>query len=218
MHYENYDSSNITALPAPSPSSSPMAPAFIILLFLLAYVTYKDYEGFLSLGPGGTPSTFPGYLKITFLRLFTLRNTCAPVPVPAELKNTGFLRPGSISVRQSDRPNVAGIAPHRQTNQRPSKEIFKYLSNSIAKLAKDHPTKFRMDVSAFEKHCPGLFSVKKQNPKCNGEICHAHPSDGSMHMTLHPEDIKLVLEAGWGGKLASSSIEQKKKKHKCGKN
>lgn len=29
-------------------------------------------------------------------------------------------------------------------------------------------------------------------------MCHAHPSDGSLHMTLHPADAKTVLEAGWG--------------------
>ncbi|OJK00274.1 hypothetical protein ASPACDRAFT_78180 [Aspergillus aculeatus ATCC 16872] len=33
---------------------------------------------------------------------------------------------------------------------------------------------------------------------CNGEVCHAHPSDGSLHLTLHPADVKLVLERGWG--------------------
>jgi hypothetical protein len=33
---------------------------------------------------------------------------------------------------------------------------------------------------------------------CSGEICHAHPSDGSMHLTLHPADAKIVLETGWG--------------------
>jgi len=33
---------------------------------------------------------------------------------------------------------------------------------------------------------------------CPHEVCHAHPSDGSLHMTLHPADAKLVLESGWG--------------------
>lgn len=27
---------------------------------------------------------------------------------------------------------------------------------------------------------------------------HVHPSDGSMHMTLHPADANTVLEAEWG--------------------
>ena len=31
-----------------------------------------------------------------------------------------------------------------------------------------------------------------------GEVCHAHPSDGSLHMTLHPADAAIVIENGWG--------------------
>jgi len=180
------------------PLLTSVAPA--LLMLFLGYFTYKDYSGFLSLGPGGTPSNFYGYMKITFLRLFALSDPRCPDPIPAELKNTGFLRPGAISPRQSRRPEVKGIAPHRQTTQRPQQDVFNLLSASIMKLAKDYPSQFRISISAFEKHCPGLFSIKKANPAGNGEVCHAHPSDGSMHMTLHPEDIKTVLEAGWGGK------------------
>ena len=180
-----------------------VCPALVILM--LGYFTYKDYSGFLSLGPGGTPSNFLGYLKITFLRLFALSNPHRPDPVPDRFRGTGFLKAGAIGMRRSSRPAVAGIAPHRQTNQRPQKDVFNLLSGSIMKLAKDYPSKFSISTSAFEKHCPGLFSVKKANPAGNGEICHAHPSDGSMHMTLHPEDIKTVLEAGWGGAFRSFS-------------
>lgn len=47
-------------------------------------------------------------------------------------------------------------------------------------------------------HGTGLFSKTTLNRTCNGEICHAHAIDGSMHMTLHPADAKLILERGWG--------------------
>ena len=204
---EFFVESNITsarlASPEPQlydilPLLSSLGPALFILM--LGYFTYKDYSGFLSLGPGGTPSNFYGYLKITFLRLFALSNPHRPDPIPSGLKGTGFLKAGAIGTRPSCRPAVAGIAPHRQTSQRPREDMFNILSESIMKLANDYPSKFVISTSAFEKHCPGLFSVKKANPAGNGEICHAHPSDGgSMHLTLHPEDIKTVLEAGWGG-------------------
>lgn len=197
--------------PLPSPSYTDIMdsqqllftaiPKLLMMVFLtmpLAYVTYKDYAGYLSLGPGGTPSNFFGYMKITFLRLFTLSNPHCPDPIPLEYQNTGYLRAISIPLRRSVRPDVVGIAPHRQTNQRPQKDVFNYLSCSIMKLAKDHPDRLRIATSVFEKHCPGLFSIQKAIPTSNGEVCHAHPSDGSMHMTLHPEDIKTVLEAGWG--------------------
>lgn len=48
------------------------------------------------------------------------------------------------------------------------------------------------------RHGTGLFSVSPVMRTCNGEVCHAHPIDGSLHMTLHPADAKVVLEAGWG--------------------
>jgi hypothetical protein len=211
---ESVHSSRNVSSASPLLPSSPSTDSFLLpfvppdahlvvsmfLLLPLVYVTYRDYYKFLSLGPGGTPANFYGYMKITFLRIFALSNPHSADPVPAELQNTGFLNHALVRPRPSARPEVVGIAPHRQTNQLPDKDIFNLLSASIMQLAKDHPDKFRIATSAFEKHCPGLFSVKKANPTCNGEVCHAHPSDGSMHMTLHPEDIKTVLEARWGGK------------------
>jgi hypothetical protein len=52
--------------------------------------------------------------------------------------------------------------------------------------------------SCFEKHGLGLFARHPVNKTCQGEIFHVHPSDHSMHMNLHPDDIKEVLEKGWG--------------------
>jgi len=40
---------------------------------------------------------------------------------------------------------------------------------------------------------------------CSGEVCHAHPSDGSMHLTLHPADAALVLSQAWGERHPLSS-------------
>lgn len=193
--------SNIT-----NPSSPPFfasQPNYLLILLLLlpplAYLTYKDYSSFLSLGPGGTPYNFYGYMTITLLRILTLRNPRAPGLIPAELQNGGYLPSSGLPKRNSPRPEVIGIAPHRQTNQRPRKEIFDLLSHSMVDLANKHPERLRTATSCFEKHCTGLFSTKQVNMTCNGEIAHAHPSDGSLHMTLHPNDAKVIIEAGWGG-------------------
>ncbi|KAL7266239.1 hypothetical protein RUND412_011223 [Rhizina undulata] len=203
--------SNHTAPPLPSSPSAyihPYPPYFVqppplmifslMLLTPLMYFTYKDYKGYLSLGPGGTPSNFYGYLKISFLRIFALRNPCQPGSVPVELQDTGFLPPSGLPKRSSPRPVVAGIAPHRQLNQRPTKEVFNHLSKRLRKVADEYPKRLKIAKSCFEKHCPGLFSTKQINKTCNGEIAHAHPSDGSLHMTLHPADAKVIIEAGWG--------------------
>lgn len=46
----------------------------------------------------------------------------------------------------------------------------------------------------------GIFVAEKFRScvTCNGEVCHAHPSDGSLHLSLHPADVKVVLANGWG--------------------
>lgn len=36
------------------------------------------------------------------------------------------------------------------------------------------------------------------NETCRGEIAHVHAIDGSFHMSLHLDDVKELLEKGWG--------------------
>lgn len=192
------------------------APQFYYLLYstlLLSLVlpTYRlihrDYHRFLALGPGGTPSTFPGYLRITYLRLFALRNPFIPPPL---LPN---LRPASpylftLPHRAGPRPHVAGIAPQRQTNQKSSPDMHHAMRHALHGLAATHPTRLRTGVSCFEKNglalnfAPARTSTHQQalNPTCgsSGEACHIHATDGSMHLTLHPSDAALVIAQGWG--------------------
>src|SRR5579862_5308127 len=65
---------------------NPILISALTLLAPLFYFVYQDYASFLNLGPGGTPSTFLGYLRITFLRLFALRNPYTPAPIPEVLR------------------------------------------------------------------------------------------------------------------------------------
>ncbi|KAI9774197.1 MAG: hypothetical protein M1839_001899 [Geoglossum umbratile] len=159
---------------------------------------YKDYASFLELGPGGTPSTFIGYLRVSLLRLFVLWNPYLPAPIPAALRpQAGYLtlrHAKNLPKRLGARPKVAGIAPHRQVTQKGTLANYAELSRSIKVLANANPSQLKLGTSCFEKHGTGLFSVNPINYTCNGEICHAHPSDGSLHLTLHPADACIVLE------------------------
>jgi hypothetical protein len=184
-----------------SPEPTPiMAATLVVLLSIISYFIYQDYQAYLALGPGGTPSTFRGYMKVTWLSFWRLRDTYTPPPVPADLKIPGFMR-AEIPKRKFDRPKVDGIAPHRQMTQRVSEkeEMYKRLSSSIANMAKEHKAEFYIGKSAFEGHCNALFAKVERNSKKKCEICHLHPIDGSMHVTLHFADMKIVLEKGWGG-------------------
>ncbi|CAG7557035.1 unnamed protein product [Fusarium equiseti] len=171
----------------------------LVALVPIVLLVHNDYVNFLNLGPGGTPSTFAGYLRISWFRLWALRDPyAAPEPDPQRLPTSGILRRQRLPYRAGPRPVVAGIAPQRQLDQHGSQECYRSLRWSMAKMANRNPKKFGTEKSCLEKHGLALFARHPVQTNCQGEICHVHDSDHSMHMCLHPDDIKEVLQKGWG--------------------
>ena len=171
----------------------------ILLAFLLPTYSFvnKDYHRFLELGPGGTPSTFYGYLRVTYLRIFfALKDPFQP-PSLAEVvyPSNSYLQ--HLPKRAAPRPQVEGIAPQRQTNQWPPVHLRNALHNTLRSLIHTHPGVLREGVSCFEKHGLALFlsagvasgtsdqdeaprAFNHLNPTCRntGEIAHLHDSVG----------------------------------------
>ncbi|KAF4962999.1 hypothetical protein FSARC_8944 [Fusarium sarcochroum] len=171
----------------------------LIALVPIVLLVQNDYQNFLNLGPGGTPSTFSGYLRISWFRLWSLSDPfAAPASNLALLPTSGILRRQGLPYRAGPRPVVAGIAPQRQLDQHGSRVCYRALRRSMAKLANHSPKKFGTEKSCIEKHGLALFARHPVQTNCQGEICHVHDSDHSMHMGLHPEDIKELLDKGWG--------------------
>lgn len=159
----------------------------------------NDYQNYLNLGPGGTPATFQGYLRISWLRLWTIRDPfVAPLPSPSDVPSRGVLAQQGLPYRIGPKPQVAGIAPHRQIDQHGSPYCFQALRRTLQKLALKSPRKFGTARSCVEKHGLGLFAKHAVQTTCQGEVCHVHDSDFSLHMCLHPEDSKELLRKGWG--------------------
>ncbi|KAF2120426.1 hypothetical protein BDV96DRAFT_485190 [Lophiotrema nucula] len=185
----------------PSILNSPLLQTLFTLSILALATVYiqHDYHKFLALGPGGTPATPLGYLKIKLLSLVCLRDPYRPLPVPPHFRpQRGYLSPSTLHTRPGKRPLVQGIAPQRQRSQKSSADIYARLVRGLRALAKEPRNRLMERTSCFEKHSSGLFASTPITRTCGGEICHAHPSDGSLHMTLHPADAKLVLENRWG--------------------
>jgi hypothetical protein len=196
-------------------STNSSLPLLVLLaclpsLLLAAHYIRKDYHAFLALGPGGTPPTPTGYARICILRLFAVRDPLSPPSIPRSVHPKHGQLPSSLPIRPGPRPTVAGIAPHRQTTQRASKTMYSTLSTRIHQLVNAHPSTLRAATSCFEKHSTGIFCAATNGPAasalgpatkrltCGGEVCHSHPSDGSLHLVLHPADVRAVLEKGWG--------------------
>ncbi|KAL3420739.1 hypothetical protein PVAG01_07184 [Phlyctema vagabunda] len=173
----------------------------LVIVAPIPIIIYNDYINFISLGPGGTPPTLAGWLKITYLRFFALSNPYAPATFAGPLNPpSGYYKGSSawLPKRTGPRPTIAGIAPHRQIDQPGDAEMYQRLRWSIEDLATRRPDLVITDTSCFEKKGLALFAREPINATCRGEICHVHHSDRSLHMNLHPDDARLVLENGWG--------------------
>jgi hypothetical protein len=175
------------------------AALMVLLLTLISFYIHKDYYAFLNLGPGGTPQTPLGYLKIKLLSLICLRDSLCPIKISPHFRpQQGYFSTDALAKREGERPVVRGIAPQRQQTQKSDKTIYGKLVKRSRALAAESKNRLTERTSCFEKHSTGLFTSKPLVHTCDGEILHAHPSDGSLHMTLHPADVNLIIEYGWG--------------------
>ena len=164
-------------------------PSILLSIIFPVYrLILKDYNAFLSLGPGGTPSNFLGYLRVTYLRLFTLRDPFQPPSLAhVTCPRWGYLR--HLQNRSGPRPTTAGIAPHRQLNQKCAPSLHSGLRNALHCLVDGWPRRLRRGNSCFEKNGLALFLLPcaespysdthasgHLNPTCQdtGEICHLH--------------------------------------------
>ncbi|KEY71039.1 hypothetical protein S7711_00863 [Stachybotrys chartarum IBT 7711] len=172
--------------------------AAMIAIPAVLYV-YNDYQNYLNLGPGGTPSTFKGYLRIAWLHFWALRDPfSAPKPQAGTIPERGILHRRPLPRRAGPRPTVVGIAPQRQIDQCGSRLCFQALRRAARNLAADRPDTFSAGRSFIEKHGLALFARSPLQTRWQGEITHFHDSDYAMHMALHPDDIQQVLDKGWG--------------------
>lgn len=164
----------------------------IIAVVLKIYrVVISGYNDFLALGPGGTPSTFGGFLRVSYLSLFAIKDPFQPPSLAqACYPNTSYLR--HLPRRSAPRPIVNGIAPQRQVNQKCSPPLHNAIRDAFHALTAACPSLLREGNSCFEKHGLALFmstcthsvaldSEMRQlqahlNPTCanTGEICHLH--------------------------------------------
>lgn len=190
------------------------APPFVttvVIPLLILYHIYRavqwvmqDYQDFLDCGRGGTPSTFPGWVKVTLKKVFANVNVLDPPHVDPMLEPyRGILF--DIPRREGPRPVVKGVAPQRQFDQKTPVGTFDKLMKMLKEKAAKN-SKFKVQTSYLEKYTDALKATcpDREHRVCGTEgewdfeLCHPHRNDGSLHMIMHPEDVKTVIEKGWG--------------------
>ncbi len=169
-----------------------------------------DYARWRSLGPGGLPATWRGWLTTTRLRLKAI-NPLDVGPIAASATD-GWRAWVDVRQRAGTRPKVSPYpVPHRQLDQLPSDPVRVALRQLFDRAVAENALQVEYALSHWEKRHPAIRrrATGGQGAPSFGEIAHIHPSDHSMHMILGPRDAIAAIAAGWGERhgLAGVALE-----------
>ncbi|KAK9242535.1 hypothetical protein V1506DRAFT_547183 [Lipomyces tetrasporus] len=183
-------------------AKSSLTIALASLSSLVLYLGYKDYQAWLSLGPGGLPYNLYGYFTTSLMKLFAIRHPRDFRSVPGKSQEIAkYLSSDNLPYRKGDYPVVAPWpVPNRVLNQVASEEFKAEVHQtlySVKEIVLTNGKHLPMNVarSFAEKHHDALFAgeIRPQS-----EVAHQHPFDGSLHVNLHPSDARLLIERRWG--------------------
>lgn len=186
----------------------------------------SSYLFFLSLGPGGIPYNIVGWLiNVLVLEPAALseEERRRPAAFGALIAAQAKCRPANaertrdvlgLEQRRGERPEVSGCVPQRQLTQNAPEEMQQRMrelvDGVVAASAMRAASPEQADVlqrrSHYERRHMALYvsPLRLAEGRCGriarrvqGEIGHVH-TDGSSHWYFSSEDVKEVLEKGWG--------------------
>ncbi|KAE8349167.1 hypothetical protein BDV28DRAFT_160722 [Aspergillus coremiiformis] len=179
---------------------------------------YRNYQTFLSYGPGGPPYNILGWFAVSVIFSPWGRETLSTEVYNVKIaggETVSYLSDESVRVRKRDRRPEMGphVAPQRQIDEFPSAEIKEKLNQNFYAVATRNQHLTRLAPSNLEFHADALFLTEgllstPAAQQMKGEIAHLHRwKDFSMHVTLAPADCKKVIEAGWGERNQLSGVQ-----------
>jgi hypothetical protein len=172
----------------------------LVLHAIYAYVTTEDKSCFAP-EPLSLSATFTSHIRNHFLCHFRLRYpSIFPEALSTFWSHRGFLE--RLPPRKACRPNTTSTIQPCQHDRLAPIERSSALSSTIRDIATTYPQLTYLGRSTFDtrNNAAALFSRRQTcgGTKYFGEICRSYPEDGSVHLKLHPADVKMVIESGWG--------------------
>jgi hypothetical protein len=126
--------------------------------------------------------------------------------------------------RPGPRPTIYGrTMPQRQYRYPDSEReagVWNKVSNMMKELYEEHKDILVLAPSKTEggstdaiyalKTLPTLNPIvlEPQNKLLDGEIAHAHPSEGSLHVWMSQSDARVVVEGGWGMRFPLTFVDK----------
>ncbi|RFU84030.1 hypothetical protein DY218_25255 [Streptomyces triticagri] len=161
-----------------------------------AVLVRRDYRRWQSLGEGGIPWGVRGWIKMTGLRLR------AGDPLDVAGFPDGAEHPDLKALPQRGaRPRIAPHpVPHRQLDQDAPSGMLDRLQEVFDGELRARDGEVEERQSQFELHNPAFFvpAAVRRGDSVTGEVAHFHRPQGSLHLHLHPADVRPVVERGWG--------------------
>ena len=136
------------------------------------------------------------------LDVLSVSDPLSPPSSPTSQSTRGYLE--HLPQRRGPRPQVEGVSSPVQTTQRPpweQKDVDGRLRDLIIDLANRYPLNTYLGRSTFEPASSTSLYARHRifnKTKYYGEIVSANATDFFIHATLHPSDVKIMIERGWG--------------------
>lgn len=159
------------------------------------YYVIKDYRAWKVVAlHGGSPLNIFGYIASSLSIVLLRGDRRNPKQITDTVGGHGFLDPESVPKRSGPVPAVAKWKiPQRQVTGKTADN-----SETLAKEFYDQAIEKHglcQQPSLIEKHISALF-CNQRDPE--HELIHRHPTDGSFHILVHPQDAAVILENNWG--------------------
>ena len=187
----------------------------LILVICIGFFrrSYRNYAGELRENPG-----LFFWLLTQFIRLkgWSSESYCLRTDDLKSIdRSSSYLNDRDIPVREKSRPKMLRAVPHRQRSQHAPDDIMHEMNKYMASIsipryggiALNNELLLRGKSVVEYSGADGLFLPNaNQNTFDKGEIAHLHSNDGSFHMKLHPDDVKLLIEKQWAERFPLAGL------------
>ena len=167
-----------------------------------------DIQAILSRKRGIVISSLTRRIYERWLYTLSVSDPLSPPVRSSSSSSRGYLE--TLPQRTGPRPSMVGTSSPKQTTQTVAgteKDLGSILREVITTINTTYPHCTYLGRSTFEDRNITLFARHRvfDNTKYYGEILNADKFDGSMSTTLHPSDVRTVIEKGWGQRHPLSS-------------
>lgn len=167
-----------------------------------------DVRPLLATKPGVAISSLAERICERCLYALSVSDPLSPPARSSSSSSRGYLE--TLPQRSGPRPSVVGTSNPKQTTQTVTgaeKDLNDRLRSVITTINSTYPHTTYLGRSTFEDGNITLFARHRvfDHTKYYGEILNADNFDGFMSTTLHPADVRTVIEKGWGQRHPLSS-------------